>query len=235
MSWSLRRILTFGLGLAIAVLALNSLVTFWNIQNFIGSDQWVLHTREVLNELDELLASVQDADLARHGHLFSGDGSGLKSKVDRLRTMTADNPGQQDRALRLERQVEDQVGLLREFAASRRERGLEGAMGSMARGGYEVEIAVDGREGARKAVEGDYDLVLMDMSLPEIDGWEATRQLRADPRTQALPIVALTAYAMAGDREKAIEAGCDDYDSKPVEFARLLEKIETQFHARAMP
>ncbi len=72
----------------------------------------------------------------------------------------------------------------------------------------------------------------MDMSLPEIDGWEATRQLRADPRTRTLPIIALTAHAMAGDREKAIEAGCDDYDSKPVEFSRLLEKIEAQLNAR---
>ena len=75
----------------------------------------------------------------------------------------------------------------------------------------------------------------MDMSLPEIDGWEATRQLRADPRTRTLPIIALTAHAMAGDREKAIEAGCDDYDSKPVEFSRLLEKIEAQLNARATP
>jgi two-component system cell cycle response regulator DivK len=98
--------------------------------------------------------------------------------------------------------------------------------------GYEVEMAVDGRDGVDKALVGGYDLVIMDMSLPEIDGWEATRRLRAEPSTRSLPIIALTAHAMAGDREKAIEAGCDDYDSKPVEFSRLLEKIEAQLDAR---
>ena len=103
------------------------------------------------------------------------------------------------------------------------------------RKGYDVDIAVDGRQGVHRALEGGYALVLMDMSLPEIDGWEATRQLRADPRTRTLPIIALTAHAMAGDREKAIEAGCDDYDSKPVEFSRLLEKIEALLNARATP
>ena len=82
------------------------------------------------------------------------------------------------------------------------------------------------------ALRGGFDLVLMDMSLPEMDGWEATRQLRADPRTRSLPIIALTAHAMAGDREKAIEAGCDDYDSKPVEFPRLLGKIEALLAGR---
>jgi two-component system cell cycle response regulator DivK len=102
----------------------------------------------------------------------------------------------------------------------------------LVRKGYEVDIAVDGRDGVRKALGGGYDLVLMDMSLPEIDGWEATRRLRADPITRSLPIIALTAHAMAGDREKAIEAGCDDYDSKPVEFPRLLEKIEAKLNAR---
>jgi two-component system, cell cycle response regulator DivK len=102
----------------------------------------------------------------------------------------------------------------------------------LVRNGYEVDIAVDGRDGINKALGGGYDLVLMDMSLPEIDGWEATRRLRADPMTRLLPIIALTAQAMAGDREKAIEAGCDDYDSKPVEFPRLLEKIKAQLNAR---
>ena len=102
----------------------------------------------------------------------------------------------------------------------------------LVREGYEVDIAVDGRDGVNKALGGGYDLVLMDMSLPEIDGWEATRQLRADPMTRLLPIIALTAHAMSGDREKAIEAGCDDYDSKPVELPRLLEKIEAQLNAR---
>ena len=76
------------------------------------------------------------------------------------------------------------------------------------------------------ALAGGFDLILMDMSLPVIDGWEATRRIKADPPTAAVPVIALTAHAMAGDREKALEAGCDDYDSKPVEFPRLLGKIE---------
>ena len=96
----------------------------------------------------------------------------------------------------------------------------------LSRRGYDVGIAVDGREGIEKAKSGEYALVLMDMSLPEIDGWEATRQLREDPGTKGLPIIALTAHAMAGDREKALEAGCDDYDTKPIELSRLLSKIE---------
>jgi two-component system, cell cycle response regulator DivK len=103
----------------------------------------------------------------------------------------------------------------------------------LTRRGFEVGIAVDGREGIEEAKSGGYDLVLMDMSLPEIDGWEATRQLRADPHTQDLPIIALTAHAMAGDREKAMEAGCDDYDTKPIELARLLGKIEALLAAGA--
>ena len=94
------------------------------------------------------------------------------------------------------------------------------------RKGYEVEMAVDGRQGVDKAKTLAYDLVLMDMSLPEIDGWEATRELRADPTTKELPIIALTAHAMSGDREKALEAGCNDYDTKPIELSRLLGKME---------
>ena len=94
------------------------------------------------------------------------------------------------------------------------------------RKGYEVEMAVDGRQGVDKAKTLAYDLVLMDMSLPEIDGWEATRELRADPATKDLPIIALTAHAMSGDREKALEAGCNDYDTKPIELSRLLGKME---------
>ena len=96
------------------------------------------------------------------------------------------------------------------------------------RRGYEVVIAVDGRQGIEMARAGHYDLVLMDMSLPEIDGWEATRQLRAAAETRTLPIIALTAHAMAGDRERAIEAGANDYDTKPIDLARLLGKIEAQ-------
>jgi two-component system cell cycle response regulator DivK len=99
------------------------------------------------------------------------------------------------------------------------------------RKGYDVAIAVDGKEGINMAQSGDYDLVLMDMSLPEVDGWEATRQLRAQAATEKLPIIALTAHAMAGDREKALEAGCDDYDTKPIEFPRLLSKIEALLNA----
>jgi len=94
------------------------------------------------------------------------------------------------------------------------------------RRGYQVVIAVDGDQGVRLAQAEAPDLILMDMSLPVLDGWEATRRLRALPVTQAIPIIALTAHAMAGDREQALQAGCDDYDSKPIEFARLLGKIQ---------
>ena len=94
------------------------------------------------------------------------------------------------------------------------------------RRGYQVVIAVDGEQGVAMARSEAPDLILMDMSLPVLDGWEAARRLKAAPETQAIPVIALTAHAMVGDREKAIEAGCDDYDTKPVEFQRLLEKIE---------
>jgi CheY-like chemotaxis protein len=103
----------------------------------------------------------------------------------------------------------------------------------LARKGFDVEIAVDGRQGVEMARAGTYDLILMDMSLPEIDGWEATRQLRATGETQRLPIIALTAHAMAGDREKALEAGCNDYDTKPIELPRLLSKIEALLGPRS--
>ncbi len=93
------------------------------------------------------------------------------------------------------------------------------------RRGYEVEMAVDGLAGVEAVSRLRPDLVLMDMSLPEIDGWEATRRIKADPEIAATPVIALTAHAMAGDREKALEAGCDDYDTKPIELHRLLEKI----------
>jgi two-component system cell cycle response regulator DivK len=96
----------------------------------------------------------------------------------------------------------------------------------LSRKGYEVSIAIDGQQGLSMALRGEYDLVLLDMSLPELDGWEAARRIRADPRGRTLPIIALTAHAMAGDREKALQAGCDEYDSKPVEFPRLVAKIE---------
>lgn len=92
--------------------------------------------------------------------------------------------------------------------------------------GYEVVIAVEGEQGIALARTDSPDLVLMDMSLPVLDGWEATRRLKSDPATRQIPIIALTAHAMAGDREKAREAGCDDFDTKPVELPRLLSKIE---------
>ena len=94
------------------------------------------------------------------------------------------------------------------------------------RRGYEVAVAVDGGQGLALARSGAPDLILMDMSLPVLDGWEATRQLKAAPETRAIPIIALTAHAMSVDRDRALEAGCDDYDTKPVELPRLLEKIQ---------
>jgi len=94
------------------------------------------------------------------------------------------------------------------------------------RKGFDVAIAVDGRQGVQMAQDATYDLILMDMSLPEVDGWDATRQLRTAPATKDVPIIALTAHAMSGDRDKAIEAGCDDYDTKPIELERLLGKIQ---------
>ena len=95
----------------------------------------------------------------------------------------------------------------------------------LAKKGFTVEMAVDGKAGVDMGRAGQYDLILMDMSLPEIDGWEATRQLRAAPETKTVPIIALTAHAMAGDRDKALEAGCNDYDTKPIELERLLGKM----------
>jgi two-component system cell cycle response regulator DivK len=94
------------------------------------------------------------------------------------------------------------------------------------RKGYEVALAVDGLQGVTMAASGGYDLILMDMSLPELDGWEATRRVREGESGHRVPIIALTAHAMSGDREKAMAAGCDDYDTKPVELDRLLGKIE---------
>jgi CheY-like chemotaxis protein len=94
------------------------------------------------------------------------------------------------------------------------------------RRGYEVVTAVDGDSGLALTRSGAPALVLMDMSLPGIDGWEVTRQLKADPATRAIPVIALTAHAMAGDREQALAAGCDDFDIKPIDLDRLLGKIE---------
>ena len=94
------------------------------------------------------------------------------------------------------------------------------------RKGYQVLIAVDGQQGVVMAQSQTPALVLMDMSLPVLDGWEATRKLKQDPATRDIPVIALTAHAMSGDRERALEAGCDDYDTKPIDLPRLLEKIQ---------
>jgi CheY-like chemotaxis protein len=98
------------------------------------------------------------------------------------------------------------------------------------RRGYEVVAAGDGCEGIALALAERVDLILMDLSLPVLDGWQASGRLKADPQTQSIPVIALTAHAMPGDRERAIAAGCDDYDTKPVEFNRLVAKIEAQLH-----
>jgi CheY-like chemotaxis protein len=97
----------------------------------------------------------------------------------------------------------------------------------LTRKGHEVFIAVDGAEGVSMAIAKLPDLILMDMNLPVLDGWQATQQIKAAAETSTIPVIALTAHAMTGDREKCMKAGCDDYDTKPVEFPRLLGKIET--------
>lgn len=96
----------------------------------------------------------------------------------------------------------------------------------LVRNGFEVAIAIDGGQGVAMATSEKPDLILMDMSLPVLDGWEATRRVKADPATQAIPVIALTAHAMAEDKEKSLAAGCDDFDTKPVELPRLLAKIQ---------
>lgn len=98
----------------------------------------------------------------------------------------------------------------------------------LTRRGYDAVVAVDGQDGLERAASESPDLILMDMSLPIIDGWEATRQLKANPELKSIPVIALTAHAMAGDREQALTAGCDDYDTKPIELERLLTKIQAQ-------
>jgi CheY-like chemotaxis protein len=102
------------------------------------------------------------------------------------------------------------------------------------RKGFEVVLAVDGQSGVELAQSQSPDLVLMDMSLPVLDGWEATRRLKAHAATQRIPVIALTAHAMSSDRDKALEAGCDDYDTKPIDLPRLLEKIEMLLNSGAM-
>ena len=102
----------------------------------------------------------------------------------------------------------------------------------LTRNGFEVLTAVDGQQGVAMAASERPDVILMDMSLPVLDGLEATRQVKADPATRTIPVIALTANAMVEDRERAMAAGCDDFDTKPVELPRLLEKIKTQLQAK---
>ena len=98
--------------------------------------------------------------------------------------------------------------------------------------GFEVELAIDGAAGIERVTESLPDLVLMDMRLPEVDGWEATRRIKANPATRSIPIVALTAHAMVTDRDTALEAGCDEYETKPVDLASLLSKIDALLSRR---
>ena len=101
------------------------------------------------------------------------------------------------------------------------------------RRGFEVITAADGRLGVESAVAEKPDLILMDMNMPEVDGWEATRQIKAKPELAAIPVIALTAHAMLGDRERAIAAGCTDYHTKPIEFPKLLSQIESLLQSGA--
>ena len=102
----------------------------------------------------------------------------------------------------------------------------EGLTRRLARRGYEVVSAGDGRQAVEMARGGAPDLILMDINLPEVDGWEATRLIRADERTRGIPIIALTAHALTSDRQKTLDVGCNDYHAKPVELSRLLNQIE---------
>jgi len=105
-------------------------------------------------------------------------------------------------------------------------------MRRLERKGFEVVIAIDGKAGIDMAASSNPDIILMDLSLPVIDGWEATRQIKANPATQPIPVIALTAHAMADDEQKALEAGCDNYDTKPIDLKRLLGKIDNLLGAR---
>jgi len=105
----------------------------------------------------------------------------------------------------------------------------------LGRAGYTVLIATDGEQGIYMAASEHPDLILMDLRLPVLDGWEATRRIKAQPETRDIPVIALTAHAMTGDREKALEAGCDDFDTKPVEMPRLLEKVRALLPKKEAP
>jgi two-component system, cell cycle response regulator DivK len=108
-------------------------------------------------------------------------------------------------------------------------------MRRLQRRNYQVVIAFDGAQGMQLAQSEEPDLILMDMSLPVLDGWEATRQLKASPETRTIPIIALTAHAMTDDHAKALQVGCDDYDTKPIEFPRLLDKIQALLAQEGTP
>ena len=101
------------------------------------------------------------------------------------------------------------------------------------RKGFQVVMALDGGQGVDMALSEKPDLILMDMSLPVLDGWTATQKIKSNPATSPIPVIALTAHAMAGDEQKAREAGCDDYDTKPIELPRLLDKIQALLNRRA--
>jgi CheY-like chemotaxis protein len=105
----------------------------------------------------------------------------------------------------------------------------------LARKGYQVILATDGRRGISAARDEAPDLILMDMSLPEMDGWEAARHLKTDATTRQIPVIALTAHAMVSDRKRALDAGCDEYETKPIEFSRLLAKIQTMLRQEPGP
>ena len=105
----------------------------------------------------------------------------------------------------------------------------------LVRKGYEVVVALDGAQGVAMARSETPDLILMDMSLPVLSGWDATKSLKGDPGTDSIPVIALTAHAMSTDRDQALQAGCDDFDTKPIELPRLLEKIETLLNKKASP
>ena len=115
------------------------------------------------------------------------------------------------------------------------EESREGLSRYLRRNGYEILLAVDGRQAVDVARSAVPDLILIDLNLPVLDGWEATRQLKAGSETRGIPVLALTAHAVAGDRERALEAGCDDYDTKPIDFPRLLTKIESLLEKRGLP
>jgi two-component system, cell cycle response regulator DivK len=104
----------------------------------------------------------------------------------------------------------------------------------LTRRGFDVLMAVDGEQGVLMAKTEMPDLILMDMSLPVLDGWEATRQIKAEASTQYIPLIALTAHAMAGDRDKSLQAGCDDYDTKPIELPRLLDKMDRLLNEKTL-